>query len=196
MSEQKYKELIEAQSQVLEEVVLRVESLENREYPDYRQATADIHRAVGTLSLSADDIKALVKSIPPSIPVDHLHKLEPKSKKVILLISGLAVLLICCCCWIFHLYQWNNDLFAQSLKYRAIRQAFPLQTDWADSIYRIDPDNMERTTIKLEEQAEASSHAKDIADQKAREAEGAKASARQIDKASKHAQKMAFGKNK
>lgn len=196
MNEQKYKELIEAQSQVLEEVVLRVESLENREYPDYRQATVDIGKAVATLASTADDIKAIVKSLPQSIPVDHLHKFESKSKRVILLIVGLSVSLILCCCWIFHLYQQNDDLFAQSLKYRAIRQAFPVQSDWADSLYQVSPKKMEQTTIKLEEQAEASSHAKDVADQKVREAEAAKANARQIDKASKHAKKTAFGNSR
>lgn len=195
MNEQKYKELIEAQSQVLEEVVLRMESLENREYPDYRQVTADIGKAVATLALTANNINAIVNSLPQSIPVDHLHKFEPKSKKVILLIAGLSILLILCCSWIFHLYQQNDDLFAKSLKYRAIRQAFPVQSDWADSIYQVSPKNMEQTITKLEEQAEASSHAKDVAAQKIREAEAAKANARQIDKASKHAKK-AFGNNK
>lgn len=196
MNEQKYKEMIEGQGQILEEVVLRIESLENREYPDYRQATADIGNAVATLASTANDIKSIVKSLPPSIPVDHLHKFEPKSKNVILLITGLAALLVLCCCWIFHLYQENGDLFAQSLKYRAIRQAFPLQSNWADSIYQVSPKNMEQTTSKLEEQSETSSHAKDVADQKVREAEAAKAHARQIDKASKHARKTAFGNSK
>ena len=192
MNEQKYKEIIDGHGQVLEEAVLRLESLENREYPDYRQATVEINVAVATLLKIATDTKAIVTSIPKSIATEHIHKVDFKGKKIIFVLAGAALAVFLCLIWIVNLYAQISELSEQALKYRSIRQVYPVQSDWADSIYRVDPDNMEKATKQLEEQSEASSHARDIAEQKYREAQEAKKEAKQLEKVSAHSRKNAL----
>lgn len=192
MNEQKYKEMTEAQGQVLEEVVLRIESLENREYPDYRRTTVEINDAVALLLETATEAKTMVSSVPKSITTEHIHKLDFKSKKAIIIVATLVIVIFLCVTWIINLYDQKSQLSEFALKYRAIRQVYPRQGDWADSVYRVSPANMEQTTRKLEDQSLASSHAKDIAEQKYREAEEAKGQASKLEKASKRLRKDAL----
>lgn len=192
MNEQKYKEMIEGHGQVLEEVVIRLESLENREYPDYRQATAQINTAVASLLQIAEDTKVMVASMPKSIKTEHIHQLDTKGKKVILIIGALGALIFLCLIWVMNVYDQKSQLSEYALKYRAIRQIFTKQSDWADSVYRSGPDNMEQVTRKLEDQSAASSHARNIAEQKYREAQEAKDEARQLEKTSKLSRKDAL----
>lgn len=192
MNEQKYKEMIEGQGQILEEVVLRIESLENREYPDYRQATAQITKAVASLLKIAEDTQVMVSSIPKSIKTEHVHKVDFKSKKAITIVAGLILVIFLCIAWIMNLYNQKSTLSEYALKYRAIRQVYPLQSNWADSVYRAGPADMEDTTRKLEDQSAASSQAKDIAEQISREAKEAKDRATELEKASRRSRKDAL----
>jgi len=192
MNEQKYKEMIEAQGQVLEEAVLRLESLENREYPDYRQTTAEINEAVALLLRTANEAKTVVSAVPKSIATEHVHKLDFKNKKVVIIAVSMVLVIFLCITWIVNLYDQKSQLSEYALKYRAIRQVYPRQSDWADSIYRASPAGMEQTTRKLEDQSLASSHAKDVAEQKYREAEEAKGQASKLEKASKRLRKDAL----
>lgn len=187
MNEQKYKEMVEGQGQVLEEVVVRLDSLENREYPDYRDATKRIDLAVGQLVQSVVEIKEKVTAIPKAIPVEYIHKLDPKNRKVLLLIVGLIVALITLSIWVVSLYGDQAQFEEQALKYRFIRQIFPVQSDKADSAYAADPVKIKQVISDMEEKAVTSSHAQDIANQKTKEAEEAKSAARAIAKSSKHA---------
>ncbi|MGN6394727.1 MAG: hypothetical protein ACTHMI_04140 [Mucilaginibacter sp.] len=52
MNEQKYKEKIAGRGQILEEVVARIESLENREYPDFRDARQIVGRLFQTSAIT------------------------------------------------------------------------------------------------------------------------------------------------
>lgn len=192
MNEQKYKEMIEAHGQVLEEVVLRIESLENREYPDYRQTTAEINNAVALLINTATEAKIMVSSVPKSITTEHIHKVDFKSNKAIIIVAVLVIVIFLCITWIINLYDQKSQLSEYALKYRAIRQVYPRQSDWADSAYRAGAAEMEQTTRKLEDQSLASSHAKDVAEQKYREAEEAKGRASKLEKASKRLRKDAL----
>lgn len=192
MNEQKYKEMIEAHGQVLEEVVLRIESLENREYPDYRRTTVEINDAVALLLQTAAEAKTMVSSVPKSITTEHIHKFDFKSKKAIIILAALVIVIFLCITWIINLYDQKSQLSEYALKYRAIRQVYPRQSDWADSAYRADAAGMEQTTRKLEDQSLASSHAKDIAEQKYREAKEAKDQASKLEKTSKFSRKDAL----
>lgn len=185
MNEQKYKEMIEGHGQILEEVVVRIESLENREYPDYREATKKIDMAVGQLVHSVADIKEKITALPKAIPVEYVHKLDPKNRKVALLIIGLIAGLMAFMIWVISLYGDQAQFEEQALKYRFIRQLFPEQSDMADSAYTADPRKMARVIKQMEEQSFANSHAQDIAAQKAREAQEAKAAVKALEKSSK-----------
>lgn len=185
MNEQKYHEIVEGHGLVLEEIVVRVESLENREFPDYREATKRIDQAIGHLVQSVADVKEMATALPKAMPVEYIHKFDPKNKKVLLVIVGLVIALLALIMWVFTLYGNQTRFEEYALKYRFMRQVFPIQSDKADSAYATDPDKMKRLIKIMEDQAIASSHAQDIASQKLREAEAANATAKTLEKSSR-----------
>lgn len=87
------------------------------------------------------------------LPVKHHHTFDLKMKGWI--IGGFILLIVTAFATgiSLHLSAENSKLQANSIKYRMIRQAFPAQANWADKYYNHDPDEMEQTTAKLEDEA-------------------------------------------
>ena len=187
-------ERLDSHDEMIDHLVTKVEALETRRYPDYERQTAELMRIADEAKAYLADVKTFMQSLPKVMPVKH--SLDWKSKAVVLTGCFFLLLAVLLTAWNISLHAENQTLKGQALKYRAIRQTFPVQSDWADSTFRADPENFEQTTIRLEEQALASAHAKDIADQKTREADAAEANAKQLTEKSKQARKQVLSGNK
>jgi hypothetical protein len=120
-------------------------------------------------------LDGLAKQLPELvIPVRHHHHFENKSKWwltagiVLLLITSIASELC------YSLYRENHRLHDNDVKFRMIRQRYPIATRWADSTFYRDPKEVEKVTEKLEAQDLAVAEAEAIARQKQQEAKEAK----------------------
>jgi len=150
---------------------------------DFKTSTNELKAAVEKHNLQypatiiqqqLESTRGLVKSLPKFMPVKHEHWFDPKTKPVILggiiwfivmaMLTGLCV----------HLWVENNRLSANDMKFRMIRQTYPVQANWADKYYSANPTGMKNTTEQLENEAMERSEAVDMAHQKEREAKAAK----------------------
>lgn len=128
------------------------------------QATAHTLRELVRLLLLRTD------KIPKEIPVRHHHHFDLRSKGfvisavVLLLTTAITVGTAC------HLWRRNRELQANAVKFRMIRQARLDIAIWADSTYRKNPKEAERTTEALEEKAMANQAAEATAREREKEA--------------------------
>jgi hypothetical protein len=189
--------------EIIDQLVIKVNALEKQEIkipdytpnfeelkewladhlPDYNKPIEDLKITVSQHNLEypatkiqaqLGEVKTIVDSIPKIIPLKHSHYFDPKSKGWV--IAGVILLIVTAIstglCG--HLWVENNRLQANDIKFRMIRQAYPVQANWAEQHYFNNPDKAENETIRLENEAEERSEAIDIANQKEREAKAAK----------------------
>lgn len=163
-----------AQEEISEQMIKRIGELEKRDYPDYAASTAELQKIALTVSGQVAIVEALVSTMPKAIEMKHRYTLDLKTKSwVIGLVIWVIAFVIVLGLYI-SLRSENVGLKVNDLKYRAIRQVFPVQTDWADKLYQEDPDHLLRVTDSLEEAAKVRAHAEDIAEQSIKDAREAK----------------------
>jgi hypothetical protein len=178
--------------EIIDQLVIKVEALEKRgiKLPDYTPNFEDLkiwladHLATVSqhnleypatkIQAQLDEVKTIVENIPKIIPVKHSHYFDPKSKGWI--IAGVILLIVTAISTGLNAHLWveNTRLQANDIKFRMLRQAYPVQANWAEQHYFNNPDTAESETIRLENEAEERSEALDIANQKEREAKAAK----------------------
>jgi hypothetical protein len=189
--------------EIIDQLVIKVNALEKREIklPDYTpnfedlkkwlaDHLADHNKTIEELKTTVsqhhleypatkiqaqlDEVKTIVENIPKIIPVKHSHYFDPKSKGWV--IAGVILLIVTAISTGLNAHLWveNNRLRANDIKFRMIRQAYPVQANWAEQHYFNNPDTAESETIRLENEAKERSEAVDIASQKEREAKAAK----------------------
>ena len=99
-----------------------------------------------TLAESKDILEAIRKILPVKVK----HQFDFKTKGWI--IAGMILLIVTAIstglCG--HLWAENNRLQAVDIKYRLLQQADTSSTKWADSIYTSNPDEAEKTVIRME----------------------------------------------
>jgi hypothetical protein len=154
-----------AQEEISEQMVKRIGELEKRDFPDYAASTAELKETALAVSGQVATVEAVVRNLPKAIEMKHRYTLDFKTRGWVIGLAIWIIAFVIIICLYLNLRTANNDLKVNDLKYRAIRQVFPVQGDWADSCYRANPDGMEKTTTALEEQSLATVHAKDLAEQ-------------------------------
>ncbi|HEY5327136.1 MAG TPA: hypothetical protein VIJ27_09050 [Mucilaginibacter sp.] len=189
--------------EIIDQLVIKVNALEKREVklPDYTTNFEDLKKWLADhlsdhsktieelkttvsqhnleypatkIQAQLDEVKTIVESIPKIIPVKHSHYFDPKSKGWV--IAGVVLLIVTAISTGLNAHLWveNNRLQANDIKFRMLRQAYPVQADWAEQHYFNNPDTAESETIRLENEAKERSEATDLANQKEREAKAAK----------------------
>jgi len=178
--------------EIIDQLVIKVNALEKREIklPDYTPNFEDLKKWLADhlttvsqhnleypatkIQAQLDEVKTIIESIPKIIPVKHSHYFDPKSKGWV--IAGVILLVVTAVSTGLNAHLWveNNRLQANDIKFRMIRQTYPIQANWAEQHYFNNPDTAENETIRLENEAEERSEAVDIANQKEREAKAAK----------------------
>ncbi len=178
--------------EIIDQLVIKVNALEKREIklPDYTPNFEDLKKWLADhlttvsqhnleypatkIQAQLDEVKTIIESIPKIIPVKHSHYFDPKSKGWV--IAGVILLVVTAVSTGLNAHLWveNNRLQANDIKFRMLRQGYPVQANWAEQHYFNNPDTAENETIRLENEAEERSEAVDIANQKEREAKAAK----------------------
>jgi len=149
----------------------------------YNKESVELKDAIGQLNISylaeqiqstLAEVKPVVEGIRKSLPIRVKHQLDATTKSWI--IAGMMLLIITAICAGLCGYLWteNNRMQANDIKFRMIRQVYPIQGNWADSYYSKNPEGMEDTTAKLEEQALERSSAQDRIEQAEREVKQAR----------------------
>jgi hypothetical protein len=94
--------------------------------------------------------KGILEEIRKALPLKVKHQFDFKTKGWI--IAGMILLIVTAIstgvCG--HLWTENNRLQAVDIKYRLLRQVDTSSTKWADSIYTSNPDEAEKTVIRME----------------------------------------------
>jgi hypothetical protein len=128
----------------------------------YNKECNDLNTAFGKLNIeypaeqiqqNLSDIKIILAAIQKSLPVKVKHQFDFNTKGWI--IAGMMLLIVSAvstglCA---HLWVENNQLKANDIKFRAIRQVYPNSAQWADEYYSKNPNAMEAATVKLENEA-------------------------------------------
>lgn len=198
--------------EIIDNLVIQVNALEKREVklPDYNERFGAIERLIlqsipdqeklmeelkseinqHNLAYPAEQIQEQINVlrselalIPKVIPVRHHHHVDVKTKPWF--IAGTLLLIFVALSTGLGIYLWtaNNRLEANDIKFRMIRQVYPVQANEVDSEYTHDAEGMEKLTVKYETEALERSKAADIAEQKEREAKEAK---EKLNKLKKH----------
>ena len=149
----------------------------------YNKENAELKTAVSQLNVSYPaeqiqntlvEVNAILETIRKSLPVKVKYELNPKTKGWI--IAGVMLLIITAIsvglCG--HLWTENNRYKVNDIKFRMLRQVYPIQANWAEQYYLNNPDKAESETIKLEDEAIERSEAFDVEKQKERDAKMAK----------------------
>lgn len=116
------------------------------------------------------EFKGLVERIPAKAEVRHRHGIDFKSAKVILVFISVLVFSFASLGVAIGLYQHQESLKADNVKFRMFRQEFPEIGSRIDSVYRTDPDKALYILEKLEEEQRLIQSARE----KRREIESAK----------------------
>jgi hypothetical protein len=189
--------------EIIDQLVIKVNALEKREIklpdytpnfeelkkwmadhlPDYNKTIEELKATISQHNLEypaakiqaqLDEVKTIVENIPKIIPIKHSHYFDPKSKGWV--IAGVVLLIVTAISTGLNAHLWveNNRLQANDIKFRMLRQVYPIQANWAEQHYFNNPDTAENETIRLENEAKERSEAVDIANEKEREAKAAK----------------------
>jgi hypothetical protein len=125
----------------------------------YNKESEALKAVVGQLNISypAEQIKntiaeskGILEAIRKALPLKVKHQFDFKTKGWI--IAGMILLIVTAIstglCG--HLWAENNRLHVVGIKYRLLQQVDTSSTKWADSIYTINPDEAEKTVIRME----------------------------------------------
>jgi len=111
---------------------------------------------------SLEQLTKLYDQTAQLIPIKHHHKFDLQTKGWI--IGGVLLLIITALTTgsCFYLLAANGKLQANALEFRMIRQVYPAQANWAERYYNSNPDAMEQTTSRLEDEARKRSDAQNL----------------------------------
>ena len=125
----------------------------------YNKESEELKAVVGQLNISylagqiqntLTESKGILEAIRKALPVRVKHQFNFKTKGWI--IAGMILLIVTAIstglCG--HLLAENDRLQAVDIKYRLLQQVDTSSTKWADSIYTINPDEAEKTVIRME----------------------------------------------
>lgn len=166
------------------------ETLKQPGKPALEEVKAHINEALtqpGSIGSLAETIgrlerlDGLIKQLPEIvIPFKHHHHFENKSKGLVF--GGIALLLLVSITsgLCYSLFQENRRLHDNDVKFRMVRQRYPMAVQWADSTFYRDAGEAEKVTQKLEAQDLAVAEAEAIAKQKQQEAKEAKSTVNKL----------------
>ena len=110
----------------------------------------NISYPAGQIQNTLTESKGILEAIQKALPVKVKHQFDFKTKGWI--IAGMILLIVTAIgtgvCG--HLWTENNRLNEVDIKYRLLRQVDTSSTKWADSIYTSNPDEAEKTIIRME----------------------------------------------
>ena len=110
----------------------------------------NISYPAGQIQNTLTESKGILEAIQKALPVKVKHQFDFKTKGWI--IAGMILLIVTAIstglCG--HLWTENNRLQAVDIKYRLLRQVDANSIKWADSIYTNNPDDAEKTVIRME----------------------------------------------
>jgi hypothetical protein len=128
----------------------------------YNKESAELISAIGKLDINEPaeqlkqvltDVKPILAEIKKLLPVKVKHNFDPKTKGWI--IAGMILLIVTAIttglCG--HLWVENNRLQANDIKFRAIKQVYPIPVKWADDYYTKNPKAMGDATEQLENES-------------------------------------------
>ena len=143
----------------------------------YNKENAELQAAISQLNIgypteqiqnALAESKGILEAIRKILPVKVKHQFDSKTTGWI--IAGIILLIVTAIstglCG--HLWLENNRLQANDIKFRMLRQCYPIQANWAEQHYFNNPDTAESETIRLENEAKERSDAVDIANQRER----------------------------
>jgi hypothetical protein len=128
----------------------------------YNKECNDLNTAFGKLNIeypaeqiqqNLAEVKIILTAIQKSLPVKVKHQFDFNTKGWI--IAGMILLIVtavssglCANLWVE-----NSRLAANDIKFRAIRQVYPIPAKWADDYYTKNPKEMDVATEQLENEA-------------------------------------------
>ena len=154
-------ERMDGVDELMDSIVKKVTEIDKREIKitDYTPHFEALKAAIGQLNISYPtqqiqntlaESKGILEAIRKILPVKVKHQFDFKTKGWI--IAGMILLIVTAIstglCG--HLWAENNRLHAVDIKYRLLRQVDTSSTKWADSIYTSNPDEAEKTVIRME----------------------------------------------
>ena len=125
----------------------------------YNKESEALNTVVAQLNISypAEQIKntiaeskGILEAIRKALPLKVKHQFDFKTKgwiiagMILLIVTGISTGLC------GHLWTENNRLQAVDIKYRLLRQVDTSSTKWADSIYTSNPNEAEKTVVRME----------------------------------------------
>jgi len=137
----------------------------------YNKESEELKEVLGQLNISypAEQIKntiaeskGILEAIRKALPLKVNHQFDFKTKGWV--IAGMILLIVTAIstglCG--HLWAESNHLQAVEIKYRLLQQVDTSSTKWADSIYTNNPDEVEKTVIRMENAKITKDKANDI----------------------------------
>jgi hypothetical protein len=170
-------ERMDGADELIDSLVKKVTEIDKREIKitDYTPHFEALKTLVGQLKINypAEQIKntlaeskGILEAIRKALPVKVKHQFDFKTKGWI--IAGMILLTVTAIstgvCG--HLWTENNRLQAVDVKYRLLQQVDTSSTRWADSIYTSNPDEAEKTVIRMENAKITKNKANDIPNDK------------------------------
>lgn len=143
-----YTPQFEALKQVFEAFLLKY----NKESEALKVAVEQLNTSypAGQIKNTLAESKGILEAIRKALPLKVKHQFDFKTKGWI--IAGMILLIVTAIttglCG--HLWAENNRLQAVEIKYRLLQQVDTSSTKWADSIYTNNPDEVEKTVIRME----------------------------------------------
>jgi hypothetical protein len=125
----------------------------------YNKESEELKAVVGQLNISypagqiqntLTESKGILEAIRKILPVKVKHQFDFKTKGWIIAAMMLLIVTAISTGLCGHLWAENNRLHAVDIKYRLLRQVDTSSTKWADSIYTSNPDEAEKTVIRME----------------------------------------------
>jgi hypothetical protein len=104
----------------------------------------------GQIQNTLAESKGILEAIRKTLPVKVKHQFDFKTKGWI--VAGMILLIVTAISTglCSHLLAENDRLRAVDIKYRLLRQVDTSSTKWADSIYTSNPNEAEKTVIRME----------------------------------------------
>lgn len=187
MEEREINTYLKDQQEINGTVNGRLEKLENRkiEIPDHSDKLDEIAGAIGQITkicipkekadMLIDRMDGLAKAIPREIHVRNHYQFSDKSRGFIIGTIILLCMVAVSVGAVFHLWQRNGELQGQSIRYRMLRQYYPVAAAWAERTYMANPDSALRDVEQRESHEERLRLAEkeaEIKEKDAREARG------------------------
>ena len=143
-----YSPQFEALKQIFEVFLLKY----NKEREELKAVVGQLNISypAGQIQNTLTESKGILEAIRKILPVKVKHQFDFKTKGWIIAAMMLLIVTAISTGLCGHLWAENNRLHAVDIKYRLLRQVDTSSTKWADSIYTSNPDEAEKTVIRME----------------------------------------------